>query len=125
MTFEKDELESYAAYMDFIRELIAEESKTKFTIQKYIPRPDEIEIGQVKTKDNGKWVFYYTISYIRQDPHFRNNEPFTNTITGMSTQISFASWKLLIIRENREKRIDELLSSLQPEHRIKLRHNGI
>ena len=124
MTFEKDELESYAAYMDFIRELIAEESKNKFTIQKYIAHPDEINIGQVKRKNNGKWTFYYTISYLHIDPLLINGQC-KNTITGMSTQISFENWKLLIIRENREKRIDELLSSLQPEHRIKLRHNGI
>ena len=124
----EQELIDYDNYLNFIRELIAEESVTKFTSTGYKPRPDEINIRSINAEEEsktGNWTFYYQIKHIRQDPHLHEGKPFTNTVSGMSKKISDHSWKLLLIQENREKRIDELLQGLEPKHRLKLKERGI
>ena len=101
------DLEEYGNYMDFIFKHIVSENKDKY---KRLIKEEDIELGHIH-KYEGKsfegaerWFFHYTI---------KNRLRTTN-------QISFNEWKRLLIKENRDKRIEELLSGLDKPEKKKL-----
>lgn len=113
MNFEENDLEEYNKYMDFIFQHIIDESRTKF---KLTVKREQIELGHIRKDDESKkWVFYYTLTndYKSQFEIWRGS----NKRSCMTIQIGYDDWKLLLIKENRDNRITELLSGLEPIHK--------
>ena len=110
MTFEEKELNDYSDYMDFIREEISQECKTKYTQTEYEPTPDEIEIKHISTDScDGRWSITYSVSYphpvlnvIKKIPEKKNK------IHGMSKKASFHQWKAIKLANDRDEKLTQL-----------------
>jgi hypothetical protein len=114
VNFTEEELDKYNDYMNFIRRHIIEESLTKFKLK---IKEEQIELGHIK-KEGDKWKFYYDIEndYKSQFEVWKGS----NKRSGMTTHISYYEWKLIEVKENRDRRITELLSGLDTTEKIKL-----
>lgn len=104
MTYSEKDLEEYNDYMNYIRECIKDDCLTKFKLK---VEDKHIEIGNIKP-DKDKWMFYYEVK----------RKTFSRYC--MTKQISFEEWKLLLVKENRDKRINELLEGLDKPEKNKL-----
>ena len=106
LDYTERDLEEYGKYMDFIRQCIIEECLIKFKLN---IKEEQIELGHIR-KDGDRWVFYYDI--LKTSGDIERN--------GMSKQLSYDKWKLLLIKENRDRRINELLEGLDKPEKDKL-----
>ena len=110
MTFEDKELIDYNDYMNFIREEISIECKTKFTLTSYEPTPDEIEIKHITTDScDGRWSITYSVYYPHPVMNVLKKIPGKmNKIHGMSKKASFEQWKAIKIANDRDEKLKQL-----------------
>ena len=102
------DLEEYSKYMDFIFNKIIDENKMQFN---KVVRREDIELGHIH-KYEEVWFFHYkVINRLRSNWGHRLLK---------TSQIGFEEWTLLTIKENRDKRIDELLRGLDTPEKKKL-----
>ena len=115
MTYTEEELETYNDYMDFIRELIKDECLNKFGL---LIEENQITLGHIKPDCDGRWIFYYDIyNNYKSQPEIWNCAIKRSC---MGKFISYDNWRLLLIKENRDKRIVKLLEGLDKPEKIKL-----
>ena len=98
-------LEEYNNYMNFIFKHIVSENKDKY---KRLIKEEDIELGHIRFEGSERWFFNYKII---------NNY---GNIMGLTNQIGFNEWRRLLIKENRDKRIEELLEGLDTKEKRKL-----
>ena len=115
MTYTEQELETYNDYMNFIRECIKDQCLNKFGL---LIEDEQITIGHIKPDCNGRWSFYYDIfnNYKTQPDVW--NCAFKRSCMGKF--MSYDNWKLILIKENRDKRIVKLLEGLDKPEKEKL-----
>lgn len=102
--YSDNEVEEYNNYMNYIRELIIDESVNKFKLKVTL---GQLEIKDVmKDKESNKWKFYYKI----MNPYNDNWEIWRGKpkIDGMTKQINYDDWKLKKIADAREQRLKDL-----------------
>jgi hypothetical protein len=110
MDFTEKELNDYNDYMDFIREEISIECKTKFTNSGYDPTPDEIEIKHISKEGNDdRWSITYSVYYphpvmnlIKKIPEKKNK------VHGMSKKVNYHQWKAIKIANERDEKLKQL-----------------
>jgi hypothetical protein len=106
-------LEEYSNYMDFIFKHIVSENKDKY---KRLIKEEDIELGHIhKYEGKGfegaeRWFFNYKII----------TRGYGYDLHRTTNQIGFNEWKRLLIKENRDKRIEELLSGLDKPEKEKI-----
>jgi len=114
MNYEKNELEDYARYMDYIRKAIIEENLGFGTIsdtQISIGYIDKCAVCSLDDMASLYWSFQYTI----KRPLTNKNE-WTKEMR-ITKQIAYEEWKRLQTVEARNKIIDSILDGLEPKHR--------
>jgi len=110
MTFDEKELEDYNEYLNFIREEISIECRTKFTTTGYEPTPDEINIISLQNRDDdGRWRIIYSVYYphpvmniIKKIPEKKNK------VSGMSKKPGYPEWRAIKIANEREEKLRQL-----------------
>ena len=103
MDFSDIELVEYGKYMDYIFNMIVEETRIKFGLK--IERT-QINLGHIDNVVENKplkWRFYYTIKndYKSEFEIWKG----TPKKSCMTTQISYDGWKLELVKQNREEKL--------------------
>lgn len=96
--YTEDELENYNNYMDWVRQMIVEDTDIK---------ESDITLGHIKKLEGSEeWLFEYKLKRKRK----------TKTII----LINFDAWTREQKGEERNRRIDELLDGLREDHKEQL-----
>jgi len=118
MNYEKNELEDYARYMDYIRKAIIEENLGFGPInetQISIGHIDKCAVCRLDDMKSLYWSFQYTIKRPLTNKNEWTKE--MRTTVRKSQQIAYDEWKRLQTVDARNKIIDSILDGLEPKHR--------
>ena len=113
MNYEENELEDYARYMDYIRRMIIEEMADFMTIEENeidFGHIDRIAVCKLDNMSSQTWGFQYTIKKSIGKNEWTKEMRYTQ-------QIAYDEWKRLQQVETRNKKIDDILKGLEPEHK--------
>ena len=92
--YTEDELENYNTYMDWVRQMIVEDTDIK---------ESDITLGHIRKLEGGEWLFEYKLKKKRRYKTIRLK--------------AFDEWMAFVKQEERDAKIDMILEGLREDHK--------